>query len=88
MKPPQVGKVIPQIQPAQPATPPNEQYATVYTFVIWDHDRAAAVIYPRMATRETIIKMRGKINEDTAWVVENSALDADGFYSGTAPSSR
>jgi hypothetical protein len=58
------------------------KYATVYTFVIWDHDRGSTTIYPRMATRETIAKMRGKVNEDTAWVVDASALDVEGFYSG------
>jgi hypothetical protein len=58
------------------------KYATVYTFVIWDHDRGSTAIYPRMATRETVAKMRGKVNEDSAWVVEASALDVEGFYSG------
>jgi hypothetical protein len=55
-------------------------YATVYTFVIYDHDKGATATYPRMATRETIAKMRGKVNEDSAWVVEKSALDVEGFY--------
>jgi hypothetical protein len=32
-----------------------------------------------MATREAIAKMRGKVNEGTAWVVDASALDTDGF---------
>jgi hypothetical protein len=41
-----------------------------------------------MATRETIAKMRGKVNEDTAWVVEASALDVEGFYSGSPHSQR
>jgi hypothetical protein len=68
-------------QPAQPA--PN--YTTVYTFVVWDHDRQATTIYPRMATLATIAKMRGKVNEDTAWVVDASALDVEGFYSGASP---
>ncbi len=27
--------------------------------------------------------MRGKVNEETAWVVEASALDVEGFYSGS-----
>ena len=64
--------------------PPQSQtnYATVYTFVIYDHDKKATAIYPRMATRETIAKMRGKVNEDSAWVVEASALDVEGFYPG------
>ena len=66
-----------------PSTGAQTKYATVYTFVIWDHDRRATAIYPRMATRETIAKMRGKVNEDTAWVVEASALDVEGFYSGS-----
>jgi hypothetical protein len=60
-------------------------YATVYTFVIWDHDKAATVIYPRMATVEAIAKMRGKVNEDSAWVVDTSELDVEGFYSGHPP---
>jgi hypothetical protein len=36
-----------------------------------------------MATREAIAKMRGKVNEDTAWVVDASAVDIEGFYSGS-----
>jgi hypothetical protein len=60
----------------------SPNYVTVYTFVIWDHDAGATVIYPRMATLETIAKMRGKVNEDTAWVVDASALDVEGFYTG------
>ena len=66
--------------PASPGASPN--YVTVYTFVIWDHDKGATVIYPRMATLEAIAKMRGKVNEDTAWVVDASDLDVEGFYSG------
>jgi len=65
-------------KPPQPQT----NYATVYTFVIYDHDKKATAIYPRMATRETIAKMRGKVNEDSAWVVEKNALDVEGFYPG------
>jgi hypothetical protein len=57
-------------------------HATVYTFVVWDHDVGATVIYPKMGTREIIAKMRGKVNEDTAWVVDASALDIEGFYTG------
>jgi hypothetical protein len=53
---------------------------TVYTFIVWDHDRGANVIYPRMATLEAIRKMRGKVNEGTAWVVDASEVDADGLY--------
>lgn len=60
----------------------SHEYATVYTFVIWDHDKGTTAIYPRMATRETIARMRGKVNEDTAWVIDSSALDIEGFYSG------
>ena len=70
--------------PGAPSTGAQTKYVTVYTFVIWDHDRVATVIYPRMATRETIAKMRGKVNEDTAWVVDACALDVEGFYSGSA----
>ncbi len=57
-------------------------YTTVYTFVVYDHDKQATATYPRMATRRTIANMRGKVNEDSAWVVEDSQLDAEGFYVG------
>ena len=60
-------------------------YATVYTFVIYDHDKGGPVIYPRMATRRTIANMRGKVNEDSAWVVDEGQLDVEGFYSGDPP---
>ena len=65
-----------------PAARPEIKYATVYTFVIWDHDKGATAIYPRMATLEAIARMRGKVNEDTAWVVDAAELDVEGFYSG------
>jgi hypothetical protein len=68
------------------SAPPS--HVTVYTFVIWDHDKGATAIYPRMATREAIARMRGKVNEDTAWVVDASAIDIEGFYSGGHPSVR
>ena len=57
-------------------------YTTVYTFVIYDHDKGATAIYPRMATRRTIANMRGKVNEETAWVVDVAEVDAMGFYAG------
>ena len=57
-------------------------YTTVYTFVIYDHDKGATAIYPRMATRRTIANMRGKVNEETAWVVDGAEVDATGFYVG------
>jgi hypothetical protein len=41
-----------------------------------------------MATREAIARMRGKVNEDTAWVVDASAIDIEGFYSGSRPDPR
>jgi hypothetical protein len=63
----------------------SPEHVTVYTFVIWDHDKAATAIYPRMATRAVIAKMRGKVNEDTAWVVDASAIDMEGFYFGGHP---
>ena len=69
---------------AQPETHPTAEamYTTVYTFVIYDHDKGTTVIYPRMATRQTIANMRGKVNEETAWVVDVNDLDPMGFYSG------
>jgi len=68
----------------QPAnqTSADASYTTVYTFVIYDHDKGATAIYPRMATRRTIANMRGKVNEETAWVVDIAELDAMGFYVG------
>ena len=60
---------------------PVEQYVTVYTFYVYDHDQGKTVIYPRMATPAAIAKMRGKMNEETAWVVDASALDVEGFLS-------
>jgi hypothetical protein len=69
-------------------TATSAAHVTVYTFVIWDHDKGATAIYPRMATREAIAKMRGKVNEDTAWVVDASAIDIEGFYFGDRPAVR
>jgi hypothetical protein len=73
---------------APTATGASQAHVTVYTFVIWDHDKCSTAIYPRMATREAIAKMRGKVNEDTAWVVDASAIDIEGFYSGGRPDVR
>jgi hypothetical protein len=74
------------VQDGQPATAaadakPVTQYVTVYTFYVYDHDQGKTVIYPRMATPAAIAKMRGKMNEETAWVVDSSALDIEGFLS-------
>jgi len=78
------------VQHEQPAASPEgakpaAQYVTVYTFYVYDHDQGKPVIYPRMATPAAIAKMRGKMNEDTAWVVDASALDVEGFYSESQP---
>ena len=70
------------------ATAASPTFVTVYTFVIWDHDKGATAIYPRMATREAIARMRGKVNEDTAWVIDATAIDIEGFYSGGVPDRR
>lgn len=79
----------PDLQGTQPAASaqgvnPAPQYVTVYTFYVYDHDQGKTVIYPRMATPAAIAKMRGKLNEDTAWVVDASTLDVEGFYSEAA----
>ena len=70
-------------QPAAAAADakPVTQYVTVYTFYVYDHDQGKTVIYPRMATAAAIAKMRGKMNEETAWVVDASTLDVEGFLS-------
>ena len=65
------------------AAKPVSNYVTVYTFYVYDHDQGKTVIYPRMGTPAAIAKMRGKMNEETAWVVDAKALDIEGFYSGT-----
>jgi len=76
---------IEDIQAAETeAAKPGTQYVTVYTFYVYDHDQGKTVIYPRMATPAAIAKMRGKMNEETAWVVDAGALDVEGFYSGAA----
>ena len=66
------------------AAKPVTNYVTVYTFYVYDHDQGKTVIYPRMATAATVARMRGKMNEETAWVVDAASLDVEGFYSGTA----
>jgi len=76
---------IEDLRPADAeATKPVAQYVTVYTFYVYDHDQGKTVIYPRMATPAAIAKMRGKMNEETAWVVDSASLDVEGFYSGAA----
>lgn len=72
-----------QTDVAADAAKPDAQYVTVYTFYVYDHDQGKTVIYPRMATLAAIARMRGKMNEETAWVVEATQLDVEGFYSGT-----
>jgi hypothetical protein len=74
------------LQDGQPGTAaadakPVTQYVTVYTFYVYDHDQGKTVVYPRMATPAAIAKMRGKMNEETAWVVDASTLDVEGFLS-------
>ncbi len=65
----------------QPCGAPD--YVTAYSFILWDHDRGATITYPRMATPAAIARMRGKVNEDSAWIVNASELDIEGFYSGS-----
>jgi hypothetical protein len=68
---------------ADAAAKPVTNYVTVYTFYVYDHDQGKTVVYPRMATPAAIARMRGKMNEGTAWVVDAATLDVEGFYSGT-----
>jgi len=79
LKAPPLNESTPQTE-AKPVA--EVMYTTVYTFVIYDHDKGTTVIYPRMATRQTIANMRGKVNEETAWVVDVTELDSMGFYAG------
>jgi exo-beta-1,3-glucanase (GH17 family) len=67
-----------------PAKSSDPDFVMVYSFVYWDHDQNATAIYPRMATPAAIAKMRGKVNEETGWVVDARELDIEGFYSGDA----
>jgi hypothetical protein len=64
-----------------PAAKIEVTYVPVYTFVIYDHDKGTTVVYPKMATRQTIANMRGKVNEETALVVDEALLESGGFYS-------
>jgi len=68
--------------PSTPTNAPDAQYVTVYTFYVYDHDQGKTVLYPRMATPAAVARMRGKINEETAWIVDSTSLDVEGFYSG------
>jgi hypothetical protein len=68
----------------QPSTALVADYATVFSFIIWDHDLGQTTTYPRMAIRETIARMRGKVNEKSALLIEPGALDRDGFYQPNA----
>ena len=79
---PTLAENSPLTETAPTTTGTSPAHVIVYSFVIWDHDKGATVIYPRMATRDGIAKMRGKVNEDTAWVVDASAIDIEGFYFG------
>jgi hypothetical protein len=63
-----------------PAPDVSVTYVPVYTFFVYDHDQGAAVLYPRMGTRGAIANMRGKVNEDSAMVVDETLLDVEGFF--------
>jgi hypothetical protein len=65
-----------------PAPNVSVTYVPVYTFFVYDHDQGAAVLYSRMATRGAIANMRGKVNEDSAMVVDEALLDIEGFFKG------
>lgn len=84
-QPVEIGLTSPS--PDRPSSTPDPQAKSVpvYTFVIYDHDKGTTVTYPRMASRRTIANMRGKVNEDSAWVVDERDLDVEGFYLGESP---
>jgi hypothetical protein len=60
---------------------PQAACITVYAFELRDDERGTPILFSRMATRATIENLHGQVKEETAWVVESSAVDADGFYS-------
>jgi hypothetical protein len=59
--------------------------ATVYAFLIWDHNKGENVQGPRSATREAIQRIRGEAIETTAKTVDESELDGNGFYPRRLP---
>lgn len=73
---------------AADASDPEIKPVTVYTFVVYDHDKGTTVTYPRMATRRAIANMRGKVNEDSGWIVDERDLDVEGFFLSERPQGR
>lgn len=60
---------------------PQAVYVTVYAFDFGGREQATHPGSSRMATRAAIDRLQGVAKEESAWVVEAAAIDADGFYS-------
>jgi hypothetical protein len=52
----------------------------VYTFEVWDRQKGANVIAPRMATAETIRRVKGMADLESKQLVDESKLDPEGYY--------
>lgn len=53
---------------------------SVYRFQVWDHEVGDNVWGPRMATQETIKRVRGVADLLTETRVAKTDLDGNGFY--------
>jgi hypothetical protein len=58
----------------------GKKMAVVYNFEVWDHNMGENVVAPRKATMETIKRVKGVADPSTESLVEESALDGNGFY--------
>ena len=52
----------------------------VYTFEVWDPLKGAIIVAPRMGTAEAIRRVKGMANLESKQLVDESTIDADGFY--------
>jgi hypothetical protein len=52
----------------------------VYTFEVWDRQKGATIVPPRMGTAEAIRRVKGMADLESKRLVDESTVDADGFY--------
>ena len=58
---------------------------TVFRFEVWDPEKRQTVVAPRMATPAAIRRVKGMADLESALVVDETALDENGFYRGKPP---
>ena len=56
----------------------------VYTFEVWDPQKGAIIVAPRMGTAEAIRRVKGMANLESKRFVDESTVDTDGFYPAAA----